>query len=416
MKRSAVALALLGVLGVALASATYRAQPVAGITGPQGVIETFAGGGGEFSDLKSSAVAPNGDVYVLGGCTISRVQAGVPTTYYTFAPAVGGNTCANPRRLVFDPQGNLHAVVACTVFKFVNDSPQAVYTDPGSCFFNNFYFDLDFDYAGNMYIADYTGCAILRVTGGVATKIAGNLSLPPLMCDEDTGDGGPAVNSKITRPTAIDVDEIGNVYFIGEYGRLRKIGPSGSVSTVFAGVQNATFKQESVLADSSGDVYFTDSRDCFIGRISGGVMDVVAGLGSSNCTGAGDGGAATSASVAEPVDLSLDADGTLYLADSTTNRLRVIYGTALDSDGDGYSDHRELVLGKSAVAYCATMRADLDGDGVVTILDISTIATRYLQLIPPAPPRYNQDGDNGISILDIAVMSGLFLDSVSDCP
>ncbi len=65
---------------------------------------------------------------------------------------------------------------------------------------------------------------------------------------------------------------------------------------------------------------------------------------------------------------------------------------------------------------CAIRRADVDGDGVVSILDLALVAGDFLQTVPPAPARYDQDGDGVISILDLAQMAGVFLQPVSACP
>jgi Tol biopolymer transport system component len=91
-----------------------------------------------------------------------------------------------------------------------------------------------------------------------------------------------------------------------------------------------------------------------------------------------------------------------------------------DKDGDGYTAAQEagVVPAKSDLAYCDIMRADVDGDGVVSILDLSQVAASYLKTIPPAPERRNQDGDMVISILDLSKMAppSVYLKHVTDCP
>ena len=88
-----------------------------------------------------------------------------------------------------------------------------------------------------------------------------------------------------------------------------------------------------------------------------------------------------------------------------------------DKDGDGYGAVQEtgVTPPKSDLTYCAIMRADIDGDGVVSILDISSVATNFSQAVPPAPARQNQDGDTAISILDLAKQAAHFTGHVSDC-
>lgn len=94
------------------------------------------------------------------------------------------------------------------------------------------------------------------------------------------------------------------------------------------------------------------------------------------------------------------------------------FGDACDADidGDGYTNTREGLLGKDPAMYCAIMRADVDGDGVVSILDLSQVAGSYLKTIPPAPERRTQDGDMVISILDLSKMASVFGKPVTLCP
>ena len=62
------------------------------------------------------------------------------------------------------------------------------------------------------------------------------------------------------------------------------------------------------------------------------------------------------------------------------------------------------------------MRADVDGDGAVSILDLTKVAQWFTKSIPPAPQRYAQDADNLISILDLTKMAQVFIQNVSACP
>lgn len=92
-----------------------------------------------------------------------------------------------------------------------------------------------------------------------------------------------------------------------------------------------------------------------------------------------------------------------------------------DSDQDGWVDCSETSIGKSPATYCAIMRADVDEDGSVTILDLSQVATRYLQTIPPAPARFDQfppgpQRDNVLTILDLSAMAANYLKLVTQCP
>ena len=92
-------------------------------------------------------------------------------------------------------------------------------------------------------------------------------------------------------------------------------------------------------------------------------------------------------------------------------------GDACDAEisGDGYSNTAKAALAKNVLVYCATMRADVDGDGVVSILDLARAAGHFGQSTPPAPLRLQQDADAAISILDLAKQASLFGRSVATC-
>lgn len=90
-----------------------------------------------------------------------------------------------------------------------------------------------------------------------------------------------------------------------------------------------------------------------------------------------------------------------------------------DADGDGYTDPVETAMGKNPSVYCAIMRADVDGDASVSILDLSAVAGQFTQTVPPASPRNDQGPlprDNVITILDLSMMAGEFTKNVAGCP
>jgi hypothetical protein len=96
----------------------------------------------------------------------------------------------------------------------------------------------------------------------------------------------------------------------------------------------------------------------------------------------------------------------------------LVVGTQ-DTDQDGYGDLQEAVMGTSPNVYCSVMRADVDGDGTVTIVDLSLVTGDFLQAVPPAPQRYDQGPlpfDNAITIVDLSNMAAEFLQPVTVCP
>jgi pimeloyl-ACP methyl ester carboxylesterase len=117
--------------------------------------------------------------------------------------------------------------------------------------------------------------------------------------------------------------------------------------------------------------------------------------------------------IMDPCNADSDGDG---ITDSDEINVYHTNPANADTDGDGYTDKQEIDMGKDPSTYCNIMRADVDGDGAVSILDLAKVAVYFTQPIPPAPARYDQDGDNKISILDLARMAQVFTQHVSACP
>ena len=109
-------------------------------------------------------------------------------------------------------------------------------------------------------MADQSNSSIRKVTpAGVVTTIAGS------------GIGGyqdgDAMNAQFRFPAGIGIDEFNNIY-IGEYGRIRKLSPDGTVSTV-AGSGNFGLLDGDT---KTANFYFTDF--CGVGISSSGIIYV----------------------------------------------------------------------------------------------------------------------------------------------
>ena len=81
------------------------------------------------------------------------------------------------------------------------------------------------DADGNLYISDTGNHRILRRSvDGAITTIAGT------GIEGQTGDGGPAVQARISRPTAIAVKPDGSIYFLSD-GQVRRISTDGTIDS-----------------------------------------------------------------------------------------------------------------------------------------------------------------------------------------
>jgi sugar lactone lactonase YvrE len=192
---------------------------------------------------------------------------------------------------------------------------------------------LAIDANNNLYIADTHNQRIRKLnlaTGNILT-IAG--TTPGF-----SGDGGLAISAQLLQPTAIALDSKGNVYLADSGNhRIRRIEASTGIITTIAGAgtqgfsgDNASADQASIdspaglAVDLANNIYIADTHNQRIRRIdaSTGMITTIAGTGIMGFSG--DVIAATSATLALPRGLTVDASGNLYLADSANHRIRRI--------------------------------------------------------------------------------------------
>lgn len=210
------------------------------------------------------------------------------------------------------------------------------------------------DSSGNFYIADtrdFTVRCVVAVVGGCGgssqpvgniTIFAGNgdyCSNPLSAC----GDGGPAANANLWNPAGLAFDSSGNLYIAdASDNRIRCVlavegGCGGSTYavgdiTTVAGDGNQGFSGDkgaatsawlnlpnSVFVDSAGNILIADTGNQRIREVTSGTINTTAGGGSN-----GDGGNATSATLANPNAVAWDSSGNYYIADAANNQVRKV--------------------------------------------------------------------------------------------
>jgi len=176
-----------------------------------------------------------------------------------------------------------------------------------------------------------------------------------------SGDLGPATSAQLYSPDGVAADKMGNLFIVdsGNY-RIRKVTAAGVISTVagngsrgFSGdggpATSAAFAPSfsghlGIAVDGSGNLYIPDYGNQRVRKVdSAGVITTVAGNGARD--NSGDGGAATSAGLMDPIAVAVDGGGTLYIAEFSGNRVRKVNtagiittaagGGNLGSNGDG---------------------------------------------------------------------------------
>lgn len=225
------------------------------------------------------------------------------------------------------------------------------------------------DSAGNVLIADTVNAHIRKVdTNGIMTTVAGK-SLPGY-----SGDGGAATNASLHDPNGVAVDTGGNVFIADTANyRIRKVDTNGIITTV-AGNGSPVFSGDGgaatnaglnyprgVALDANGNLFIADTSDNRVRKVdTNGFITTVAGKSGSGFSG--DGGAATNASLNSPRGVALDGAGNLFIADYANCRVRKIdtYGviTTIAGDGSGtYSGDGGLATNAGLVPYGVSVDA-----------------------------------------------------------
>jgi sugar lactone lactonase YvrE len=231
------------------------------------------------------AIDSKGNLYISdgGNARVRKVSAdGIITTVagngtrgYSGDGGPGSSAqISNPRGLTVDADGNLYIADTNTVRKLSAEgiiSTAAPYLALG----------VALDNGGNLFTVDSTRVRKFSPDGSVTT-VAGGTGIIGV-----SGDGGPATSAAFIGPTTIAVDRSGNL-FIGDVSRVRKVSPDGIVSTVAGGGNNnpgeggpatsAQISVGSIAVDASANLYIAG-----YGRVRkvspGGTVTTVAGNG-----------------------------------------------------------------------------------------------------------------------------------------
>jgi uncharacterized repeat protein (TIGR01451 family) len=197
---------------------------------------------------------------------------------------------------------------------------------------------LALDSAGNLYIADSTNQRIRKVnTSGIISTVAGT-GTPGF-----SGDGGLATSAELTNPYSVKVNNAGEIFIADQSNhRVRKVNASGIISTIAGtGVAGSTGdggtaataqlnNPTSIELKPGGGLYIATSGDHRVRLIdNSGNISTVAGNGTGGFSG--DGGLAVNAQINGPWGIAEGSGGTLYIADTSNNRVRAIEGAPAPS-------------------------------------------------------------------------------------
>src|SRR5689334_6191380 len=187
------------------------------------------------------------------------------------------------------------------------------------------------DGAGNLYISEFEGHRVRRVTpdGRIAT-VAGT-GIAGLR-----GDGAAAASAQIGFPAGLAVDRLGFVYVADtQNNRVRKFLSGGNIVTAVGGTGDTTLQTPMAIAvDAGGTIYVADSTAVVRAYTAAGLWVDIAGSGATGFSG--DGGPSAKAQLTQPRDLAVDLAGSLYIADAVRVRRVDVKGVIGTVAGDGY--------------------------------------------------------------------------------
>jgi hypothetical protein len=247
------------------------------------------------------------------------------------------------------------------------------------------------DAAGNVYIADNGNNRVREIVKatGIILTVAGNGS------GGFSGDNGPATAAKLSSPTGVAVDAAGNLY-IADNGnhRIREVlAGSGTIITVAGNgswsdtgdggpaTSAGLASTQAVAVDANGNLYVADASGNRVREVikATGVIVTVAGTGTAGY--GGDGGPANSAKLSSPSGVAVDPAGNLYIGDTNNQRVREVLagsGTIITVAGTGTAGYG----GDNGPATSAKLNAPqglaTDAAGDLFIADVANYRTREL--------------------------------------
>ena len=198
------------------------------------------------------------------------------------------------------------------------------------------------DALGNIYVADYFAHKIRKISNsGVVTTLAGSGNVGSI---DDTGSV-----ASFNYPFALALDASENIYVADLYNnKIRKVTPTGVVTTLAGSGSSgsidgigtaATFQSPSGIAiDPSGDLFVVESSNKIRKISPSGVVTTFAGNG-DNISLDGNG---LNASFGTPYGICADANGNLFVTDLGSSKIRKVTPSAevttIAGSTSGYED------------------------------------------------------------------------------
>ena len=158
------------------------------------------------------------------------------------------------------------------------------------------------------------------------------------------GDGGPAAQAELDRPTAIAIDQTTGAVYIVDGNRVRRI-LGDAITTVLGSGDSGVLPSDNTAStsanltltnqfvpevhglaiDSEGNVYLADADDHVVWRSTKGTNGTISRFAGTGTPGViGDGELATGAELRGPSGIAFDSHDNLFIADTLAGKIREV--------------------------------------------------------------------------------------------
>jgi sugar lactone lactonase YvrE len=201
-----------------------------------------------------------------------------------------------------------------------------------------------FDADGNMIVAAWHNSLVKRLNFKPDGSPDKAVTIAGTGARAFGGDGGPGVEARLDLPSSVVVDSNGNLIISDQANfRLRLLEPNGTIHTICGtgmpggagddgpaelaqinGPRGQSAPPASRIdIDSRNRIFIADSGNHKVRMIDeAGMIQTIVGTGTAGA--GGDGGDARDAELDTPSDIAVAPNGTLYVADTGNNRIRIV--------------------------------------------------------------------------------------------
>jgi len=243
--------------------------------------------------------------------------------------------------------------------------------------------DVIFDSASQYYYIADSGNSVVRYvdsTRRIIYAYVGNGS--PI----SAGDGGPPAAAVFGNITSVATDAQDNIYITdGQANRIRQINAARSTIQTVVGTGVGGFSgdggaaaaaqissPQTVVVDSTGALYFTDMLNQRVRRVDGSTRTIQTIAGTGVAAYDGDNKSSITASLNFPAALTRGPDGSLYVGDTSSFRIRQLAPDGFIRPFAGYGVDGVLAAGQT---LASTTFGRINGLAYVSSLLYATDAT-----------------------------------------